>query len=307
MDALDVRLRERFRTRRRDATQVPDGLGRRRAVAVAAQAGRQLDRLAGLAHRTLRGRPSGRHRGCAGRVLAGLGGTLRPAVRRQRDWLRAPTPSRSGPSRVADPGLLPDYYAAVHHHTKTLNRLTATDLDRLVDNPFRCPIGVPLVSIINDITQHLGQIGYLRGLVHQLIRPATMDLGLRKVGAVAESFHAIPGGAIADPFTVIQAIIDRSGSMESIRSDAEGGFDAFIADQRAQSGECRVSLVQFDHEYEVVYKDEPIAKVPRLRITPRGSTAMLDADRPYHHLAGRALGEPARRPAAGHGAGLHRH
>lgn len=83
---------------------------------------------------------------------------------------------------------------------------------------------------------------------------------------------------MTDPnFTVIQAIIDRSGSMESIRSDAEGGFNAFIADQRAQSGECRVSLVQFDHEYEVVYEDKPIAKVPRLRITPRGSTAMLDA------------------------------
>ena len=83
---------------------------------------------------------------------------------------------------------------------------------------------------------------------------------------------------MTDPnFTVIQAIIDRSGSMESIRSDAEGGFNAFLADQRAQSGECRVSLVQFDHKYEVVYEDKPIAKVPRLRITPRGSTAMLDA------------------------------
>ncbi len=48
---------------------------------------------------------------------------------------------------------------------ETLDGLTATDLDRLVDDPFRVPIGVRLVSIINDITQHLGQIGYLRGLV----------------------------------------------------------------------------------------------------------------------------------------------
>lgn len=83
---------------------------------------------------------------------------------------------------------------------------------------------------------------------------------------------------MTDPgFTVIQAIIDRSGSMESIRSDAEGGFNAFIADQRTQPGECRVSLVQFDHEYEVVYEDTSIADVPRLRIAPRGRTAMLDA------------------------------
>ena len=48
---------------------------------------------------------------------------------------------------------------------ETLDGLTATDLERLVDDPYRVPIGVRLVSIINDITQHLGQIGYLRGLV----------------------------------------------------------------------------------------------------------------------------------------------
>lgn len=83
---------------------------------------------------------------------------------------------------------------------------------------------------------------------------------------------------MTDPnFTVIQAIIDRSGSMQSIRSDAEGGFDAFIAEQRSLPGECQVSLAQFDHEYEVLYEDKPIAEVPPLRIEPRGSTAMLDA------------------------------
>lgn len=78
-------------------------------------------------------------------------------------------------------------------------------------------------------------------------------------------------------FTVIQAIIDRSGSMHSIRTDAEGGFDAFIADQRQLPGQCRVSLAQFDDRYEVVYRDLPIAEVPGLQIVPRGSTAMLDA------------------------------
>lgn len=78
-------------------------------------------------------------------------------------------------------------------------------------------------------------------------------------------------------FTVIQAIIDRSGSMQSIRSDAEGGFNAFIADQRSQPGDCQVSLAQFDNQYEVVYSDLPISQVPPLAIVPRGSTAMLDA------------------------------
>lgn len=77
--------------------------------------------------------------------------------------------------------------------------------------------------------------------------------------------------------TYIQAIIDRSGSMQSIRSDAEGGFNAFIEDQRELPGQCRVSLAQFDDKYEVVYHDLPIDQVPPLAIVPRGSTAMLDA------------------------------
>lgn len=78
-------------------------------------------------------------------------------------------------------------------------------------------------------------------------------------------------------FTVIQAIIDRSGSMETIRSDAEGGFNAFVADQRNQPGQCQLSLAQFDNEYEVVYTDRPLDEVPPLQIVPRGTTAMLDA------------------------------
>lgn len=78
-------------------------------------------------------------------------------------------------------------------------------------------------------------------------------------------------------FTVIQAIIDRSGSMQSIRSDAEGGFNRFIEDQRKQPGKCHVSLAQFDSEYQVVYTNRPIEEVPPLEIVPRGTTAMLDA------------------------------
>lgn len=78
-------------------------------------------------------------------------------------------------------------------------------------------------------------------------------------------------------FTVVQAIIDRSGSMQSIRDDAEGGFNAFIADQRSLPGRCQVSLAQFDDKYEVVYTDQTIDQVPPLQILPRGSTALLDA------------------------------
>jgi hypothetical protein len=77
--------------------------------------------------------------------------------------------------------------------------------------------------------------------------------------------------------THIAFLLDRSGSMQSIKDDTEGGFNAFIEEQRRQAGECRVTLAQFDNEYEEVYRDLPLAEVPPLHLAPRGSTALLDS------------------------------
>ena len=77
--------------------------------------------------------------------------------------------------------------------------------------------------------------------------------------------------------THIYFLLDRSGSMQSIKSDTEGGFAAFVDEQRRTPGECRVTLAQFDNHYDVVYADRPIADVPALVLEPRGSTALLDA------------------------------
>ena len=77
--------------------------------------------------------------------------------------------------------------------------------------------------------------------------------------------------------THIYFLLDRSGSMQSIKSDTEGGFAAFVEEQRRTPGECRVTLAQFDNHYDVVYADRPIADVPALVLEPRGSTALLDA------------------------------
>ncbi|MGW4480445.1 VWA domain-containing protein [Rhodococcus triatomae] len=76
--------------------------------------------------------------------------------------------------------------------------------------------------------------------------------------------------------TLIAVLLDRSGSMQAIKSDTEGGFDAFIAEQRAQPGEAVVTLAQFDNDYERVYRSIPIGEVPALELRPRGSTALLD-------------------------------
>ena len=76
--------------------------------------------------------------------------------------------------------------------------------------------------------------------------------------------------------THVYFLLDRSGSMQSIKSDIEGGFAAFVDEQRG-AGECRVTLAQFDNDYEVVYADRPIADVPPLDLQPRNMTALHDA------------------------------
>jgi uncharacterized protein YegL len=77
--------------------------------------------------------------------------------------------------------------------------------------------------------------------------------------------------------THIYFLLDRSGSMQSIKSDTEGGFAAFVEEQRKEPGDCRVTLARFDHDYDVVYSGVPVSDVPPLDLQPRGRTALLDA------------------------------
>lgn len=70
---------------------------------------------------------------------------------------------------VHAPGdLLAEYAAAVHARMSPwLEELDAADLDRVVDERWDPPVtlGVRLVSVVNDLGQHLGQAAYVRGLL----------------------------------------------------------------------------------------------------------------------------------------------
>lgn len=77
--------------------------------------------------------------------------------------------------------------------------------------------------------------------------------------------------------TDITLIVDRSGSMESCKLEAQKGLNAFIEDQKKQPGETLFSLVQFDNEFEYVFKGIPINNVKDYELIPRGMTALLDA------------------------------
>lgn len=88
--------------------------------------------------------------------------------------------------------------------------------------------------------------------------------------------------------TDITLVVDRSGSMQDIRTDAEGGVNAFVENQANEPGQAYLTLVQFDTEYEFLHKGVPIGQVPKYNLVPRGATALLDA-------IGRAINETGER------------
>jgi hypothetical protein len=83
-------------------------------------------------------------------------------------------------------------------------------------------------------------------------------------------------------YTHIAVILDRTGSMETIRDDTIGGFNAFLNAQKGAPGLASLTLVQFDSQdpYEIVYHFKPLADVPELTretFVPRANTPLLDA------------------------------
>lgn len=78
------------------------------------------------------------------------------------------TPDDVASVRPESPEVLLEYLDAVHGQTrKLLEGLTPADLDRIIDRSWDPPVtlGVRLISVADDGTQHAGQAGYLRGLI----------------------------------------------------------------------------------------------------------------------------------------------
>jgi len=85
-----------------------------------------------------------------------------------------------------------------------------------------------------------------------------------------------------EDYTHITVLLDRTGSMQSIREDTIGGFNAFLNQQKEEPGLATLTLVQFDSQdpYEVIHDFRAIQSVPELTratFVPRASTPLLDA------------------------------
>lgn len=80
--------------------------------------------------------------------------------------------------------------------------------------------------------------------------------------------------------TEVVLVVDRSGSMAGLENDTVGGLNRLLADQRKEEGECRVTFVRFDNQYELVFESKNLDEISDFTtedISPRGSTALLDA------------------------------
>ncbi len=80
--------------------------------------------------------------------------------------------------------------------------------------------------------------------------------------------------------TEVVVILDRSGSMGNLWSDATGALDHFVAEQKKEPGECKYTLVVFDSQStDVLHTAEDIQKVTDFpkHIGPRGGTPLIDA------------------------------
>lgn len=78
-------------------------------------------------------------------------------------------------------------------------------------------------------------------------------------------------------YTHIVLLIDRSGSMSSIRKDMEGGIKSFIDKQKLEPGICTITVAHFDNEYELLFNRVPINEVKDIEIRPRNTTALIDS------------------------------
>jgi len=91
--------------------------------------------------------------------------------------------------------------------------------------------------------------------------------------------------------TELVFILDRSGSMGGLEKDTIGGFNSMLEKQKAVDGECLITTVLFDNNYELLHDRIDIRAVrPMTENEYRvgGSTALLDAIGRTIHKIGNA-------------------
>lgn len=81
--------------------------------------------------------------------------------------------------------------------------------------------------------------------------------------------------------TLVAFLLDRTGSMESVKAQTIAGFNAYLAGLQGEDADISFSLIQFDSaSIDVLYANAPVATVAPLTdasYQPRASTPLIDA------------------------------
>lgn len=80
--------------------------------------------------------------------------------------------------------------------------------------------------------------------------------------------------------TELVFILDKSGSMGGLESDTIGGYNSMLEKQRAVEGECHITTVLFDNNYELLHDRidiKAVSPITEKEYAVGGSTALLDA------------------------------
>ena len=80
--------------------------------------------------------------------------------------------------------------------------------------------------------------------------------------------------------TELVFILDKSGSMSGLESDTIGGYNSMLEEQKKAEGECVITTVLFDHNYELLHDRIDIRAVSPITAKEYfvgGPTALLDA------------------------------
>jgi uncharacterized protein YegL len=91
--------------------------------------------------------------------------------------------------------------------------------------------------------------------------------------------------------TELVFILDKSGSMSGLEKDTIGGYNSMLAKQQAVDGECHITTVLFDNDYELLHDRidlKAVSPITEREYQVGGSTALLDAIGRTIHKIGNA-------------------
>lgn len=91
--------------------------------------------------------------------------------------------------------------------------------------------------------------------------------------------------------TELVFILDKSGSMGGLETDTIGGYNSMLAKQQAVEGECHITTVLFDNNYELLHDRidiKAVSPITEKEYQVGGSTALLDAIGRTIHKIGNA-------------------